>query len=618
MGDDFLHAIGLLLTQLRTARRALEDIERSTARYNSFAFASALSAGPSFGAPPMFSGALKVWVVNINDLAPGAGGGFLEQLLGGVGRLIGGFSGGIVGGILGGLALPDMIRRIQIIAQTVDQILARLGINSGGADKKDGGGKKSEGPGLLQTLQEWTGVIKLFTALFQAGTGKYEEAQKTSDSLTPGALQWLQVVNSTSMLMKEIDNVVRGLTLLIPIVVGALAELLLRLDNIKAAILGLLQFFLQELFLLRGVLLATIFDTLAAAAKLGASILTILADAVGSIVTSIFNILKDVFDATVATIRFLADGLQNTIDALARWLVDTIGGVLSTINKTPVFREIVHIVDILPEILPPLVYAIRGEDAFKALDMSALKAAAALPKVGTGAPGPPGPPGSAALVSPPSIVGTLTPAADLAILSSTVKGALDDVNKQVKDTFGSASGALTTMGQKLDDAAKDKTFTDKLEEHTIEIRNNAKSLADAVAKAQDIAATQEKGKGGTTGLDVIAKAYEAWLSGNGLQNLLSHMTDYFAKSDTKSAEMLKDAAVGPTTVDRPKATIDIQDVVIELEPLAPAAPAVKEGDFVAKEAGLTHDQLLKMLAELSHEIKERRFNFSPDSLILQV
>src|SRR5262245_44780945 len=114
--DGLINQIGLLLTQLRVARRALEDIERSTARYNSFAFAAALSEGAKFGAPPMFSGALKVWLVNIDDLAPGAGGGFLEQLLGGIGRFIGGVGSGLVGGILGGLFggwnLVDLVKRI--------------------------------------------------------------------------------------------------------------------------------------------------------------------------------------------------------------------------------------------------------------------------------------------------------------------------------------------------------------------------------------------------------------------------------------------------------------------------------------------------------------------------
>src|SRR4051812_36846806 len=129
MDDDLVQEIGLLLTQLRYARRSLEDIERSTARYASFAFASALAAGPRFGEPPMFGGALKVYVVNINDLAPGGGvAGLLEGLLGGIGRLFGGFFGGLVGGTIGGVALPYMIHQVEKIAASVERIVKQLGV----------------------------------------------------------------------------------------------------------------------------------------------------------------------------------------------------------------------------------------------------------------------------------------------------------------------------------------------------------------------------------------------------------------------------------------------------------------------------------------------------------
>jgi hypothetical protein len=615
MGDDLLTAIGLMLTQLRVARRALEDIERSTARYNSFAFASALSAGASFGAPPMFGGALKVWIVNINDLAPGAGDGFLEQLLGGLGRFLGGLGGGALGGILGGWKLPDMIGQIQKIADTVERILIRLGVDLSGAAKKDTG-KKTEEPGLLDTLNQWIGVMKAFTGLFQAGAGKPEEAQKTADSLTPGAERWLAIVKSASELMNGIDRVVQGLIFLVPIVVGALAELITRLDTIKLAILDLLQFLLQELFILRGVLLVTIYDTLSAAAKLASSILGILSVAMNSIAASIFRILQDIFDAAIATIKFLSDGLQNTVDTVARWLVDTIGDVLFSIGDSIVFREIVHIVDVLPAILPPLVYAIRGEDAFKALDTAALTAAAGKTVAGPAAPGTPGARRSAGLVSPPLISTTLTPPADFATLSSTVGTALSDVNAQLKNTFGTATGALNIMSQQLDDAAKDKTFTDGLKQHTDEVRANSKTLADALKLAQDQAIANAKAERPKTGLDVIAKAYEDWLAGNGLQSLLTNVTEYFKKSAV--ADVFKDKAVGPSAIDRPRATVDIQDVVIELEPPAPPQPGPKEGELIAKEPGLTRDDLLKMLAELSHELTERGFKFAPGSLIMQI
>src|SRR4051794_26823913 len=101
--------MGLILTQLRATRRAIEEIERSTARYAGGSFLQAATVSGTFGAPPLQNGALRVYVVNINDLAP-SGGGFLEQLLGGLGRMVGGLFGGFIGGIAAGVALPDMIR----------------------------------------------------------------------------------------------------------------------------------------------------------------------------------------------------------------------------------------------------------------------------------------------------------------------------------------------------------------------------------------------------------------------------------------------------------------------------------------------------------------------------
>src|SRR3954452_25104686 len=104
--DELVSQIGLLLSQLRFARRALEDIERSTARYSGVTFAVAVAAGPKFGEPPLLSGALKVYVTNINDLTISRGGvGLFEGLLGGIGRFFGGLAGGFAGGIIGGVSL---------------------------------------------------------------------------------------------------------------------------------------------------------------------------------------------------------------------------------------------------------------------------------------------------------------------------------------------------------------------------------------------------------------------------------------------------------------------------------------------------------------------------------
>src|SRR5512140_1463145 len=132
MDEEIITQLGLILGQLRFTRRAVEDIERSTARYGGFSFATALAAGPRFGEPPMVNGALKVYVININDLAPGSGiGGFLEGLLGGIGRFFGGFLGGIVGGTISGVALPYIIAQMDRITARIERILQLAGFGTG-------------------------------------------------------------------------------------------------------------------------------------------------------------------------------------------------------------------------------------------------------------------------------------------------------------------------------------------------------------------------------------------------------------------------------------------------------------------------------------------------------
>src|SRR6476661_7939641 len=133
--DDPVSQIGLLLSQSRFARRALEDIERATANYATYAFTSVITAGPRFGAPPLFDGALKVYVVNIGDLAPGGGlGDTLQGLLGGLGSFVGNIPGGIIGGTLGSLRLGSAIPALNELAGRTERILKMLGIGTDGAD----------------------------------------------------------------------------------------------------------------------------------------------------------------------------------------------------------------------------------------------------------------------------------------------------------------------------------------------------------------------------------------------------------------------------------------------------------------------------------------------------
>ena len=106
--DQIVAQMGLLLSQVRYSRIALEHIERATTRYAGIALSIPGGGGAAaLGAPPLIDGALKVYVVNINDLTAGPGiGDMLAGVIGGAGRFLGGFAGGLAGGALSGVPFP--------------------------------------------------------------------------------------------------------------------------------------------------------------------------------------------------------------------------------------------------------------------------------------------------------------------------------------------------------------------------------------------------------------------------------------------------------------------------------------------------------------------------------
>jgi hypothetical protein len=610
--EELLNQIGLLLTQLRYARRSLEDIERSTARYTTFAFASALAAGPRFGEPPMFGGALKVYVVNINDLAPGGGlGGFLEGLLGGIGRFFGGLFGGAVGGTISGVALPVLLWKVESIAATVERIVARLGTPKEPVPK----GKEAEAGGggtFFDTLTQITGVVNAFTALFQAASNKPEEAAKTANPLTPEGDRWLAILQTANSLVQGISFVIKGLTLLIPEVIGALAMLIVRLDTIKLAVVELLQFVLREALLLRGVALTVLFDTLSAAARLAANILAILGLTMQSIITSIFSIFGSVFDAALAAIKFISDGLQNTINALLKWLVDSVITVLTVIGDTRIFRVAVHALQVLPYILPSLIQLVRGVSITGTKEEKELDVAKTIPIAGpslTGAT-------SALLPAFPSVSNTLLDPAAVGTLRGTISTSLAGINTALGDIFGATGKGLTNLSTALDKAASDKTFNDALDQHLGQLRQRSDTLAGALASAQKAAIEHP-----ATGLEAIAGAYEKWLaSPGGLKALLDNLTDFFKKTPTSgpgAEQSLAALAIGPTTIDRLRATVEIGDVVIELGPPSESPPPQATLGTPGSIVATNPEEMLQQVLELIHELTERGYTFARGSLLTQ-
>src|SRR6185369_12954099 len=84
-------------------------------------------------------------------------------------------------------------------------------------------------------------------------------------------------------------------------------------------------------------------------------------------------IFTKIFDAGLAILKFLADGLKKTVEALLTWLVGTVAEVLTGFGNSKIFRVVVYLVQVLPQLLPNLL-AVIGKP-FQPIDQEALNKA---------------------------------------------------------------------------------------------------------------------------------------------------------------------------------------------------------------------------------------------------
>jgi hypothetical protein len=99
-----------------------------------------------------------------------------------------------------------------------------------------------------------------------------------------------------------------------------------------------------------------------------------------------------------------------------------------------------------------------------------------------------------------------------------------------------------------------------IDKHVDTIRGKAETLAGTISAPLDA-------KGPATGLENIAKAYEDWLVGGGMNALLAQIAPHFANRPSAGE------AGGPLRLqrgqfDRPRASVEIERVEIVLEPEA--------------------------------------------------
>jgi hypothetical protein len=474
---------------------------------------------------------------------------------------LGGFVGGVVGGTASAVTLPYLLVQMERITRNINRILDQIGIIRGPGGSAEESASAS-GSGI--DLNQWTATMNALANLFTAASGGPGEGGSAVQGEVPEG--WLVMLYTTSRLVESISRVVDGLILLIPIAIGAVASLIMRIDDIKLKVLELIQFALRNIFLLRGVALVTIYDTLAGVAGLGANIMRVVSTAVGSIITSVFDAIAALLNLTVEALRFVGTGLQRTMNGLLEWLRTGLGTFLIDIGRTDVFRLLHHLVRTLPLILPSLVLLVQNRELSQA-DRDALQQAAAMRLPGTALVG-----GMAAFTSFPDIGALMVPADQVSALVTTLDDSRRAITDAVTGSFNAAErgleGIQSTLRRESTRAAG--LFAREDDPRLVALRDRADALAGALRPAVDAARERPE-----TGLEAIARAYETWVSGGGLQTILDRLTDHFRRTptagpDSERALIGRIVAASAGAVEPPTATIRIDRVEIEVAP--PTSP----------------------------------------------
>ncbi|MFI1105940.1 hypothetical protein [Streptomyces melanogenes] len=556
--DELITQLGLLLTQTRYARRALEDIERATATYATFTFTSVVAAGPRFGEPPLLNGALKVHVVNLADLTPGQGlGGLLEGLLGGVGRFLGNLPGGLVGATISTPALIAAMPTIDSLAGRIERILKLLGIGAAApptaASSAGASSPADSGTPLIVTLSAIKSAVDGLTGLFLAAGGQPASAARTSDLMrTPESDRWLRLADTSVVVLSATARLVDGLTLALPVVIGSISWLITRLGDIRQALAETIRFALRNALVLRGGLGVIAFDTLALLARMAATVVGVLAATLDGMLAPLFGAVREALKASFELSDILGQALKSTVDKLLNWLVPTVDTVLRNLGDLRVFRVLTHLVRVLPAIIPP-IYELATDHRLGDTDAAALRQAAdwkfldaLTPGTGTGATTPARP----------------LPVPDLRIDKALVDraiGAIDAMENSsstgVRQARAFAQGELRGLDDGLMQASKAEMQRSGtlLGGRLDEVRKQADELAARVVVGDRVRPA--------TGLEAIATAYESWLTGGGLTTLLGKITEHFTSPEGRAGvpQRAAEAALDP-----PRATVQIDEVLIDL------------------------------------------------------
>lgn len=609
--DEVVTQLGLLLTQTRFARRALEDIERATARYGSFAVTAAVaSAGGGIAAPPMVDGALRVHVVNISDLAPGSGD-TLSGLLGGIGSFVGNLVGGAVGGTVGSITLAASLNTINTLVGRIERIITKLGLGqtpaqpaagaaeaaakstgaagTAGAATAPAAGTKLEFLALLESLQ---GKFTAATALLQAANGTPPGPPGSpggagSNPLNaPDAAGYRAWLDSLTTALEAATRLVGGLIFAVPTAIAGLSWLLDRLPDLRNAITETLQFIVRNVLVLRGAVLVLAFETIAMVARVAAMAVRTLAATVNEALAALFAALAKLLDAALELGGVLGTAITKTINQLLSWLVPTVYEVLWKLGELRLFRVIERLINAASDLSRTISQIWPDKEKSDAAGKSGPQETVQLPK-------PPEPPDLGAIMK--------KAAADAKTATDKLTGASKELVD--KPTTALRKG-LSDFGKSLDEAAiKEAGLSGtKLAEQLTSIGEKSKTAAEAL-----LPKTTDTGKDNVwdrlrsqTPFHPIAAAYGQWLATGGLAQLLDSMSTYFAAPSARSDNPAT-PAVEATAV------VEIDEVVIDITPAAAPAPApeVYESPWGPGEYPMTRGSDLERI-ERQRRLDERR------------
>jgi hypothetical protein len=569
--EQIVEQMGLLLTQVRYSRAALERIERATTKYAGIALSIPGGAGgAALGAPPLLDGALKVYVVNINDLTAGPGiGDMLAGVIGGAGRFLGGFFGGVVGGTVSGVAFPYLFVQMRGIVDTLSRIINQIGLRPV-RDGKPAGPATGEGPSIMTQLGSLAETLRAVAAVFRAAA---PEGPVAPPPVTSSVRTYLDLV-------RGLANVVNGLILLVPLLIGALASFLVRLGDIKLAIVDMLQFGLRNVLLLRAAVLAIVLDTLSLAGRLAASIVGLVAVAIDTVLESVFRVIRAGLETMLAALRIASTGIKNTVDALMLFLRDGVGALLNYLGTLRIFQLVFQVGQLIAGLLPAI--ARIKDKPLTDKETEALAAAARLsPAAGPGSGTVP------AIPAFPDIAATLLPQSAQTDLVNRVDALGRTIRDESRVSFGAVQTALDGIGTRMRatigtlDRGLDETLTTQLET----AKGHATKLADSLKAAEEVSKKRPE-----TGLEAIAGAYEDWLRGGGLRTLMGELDAHFRATPAAAGTgtiagqvvggVVESGGTRSVIVEIGEVTIDLGEAPAAAEQPAPAASTFDPEPFI--------------------------------------